>query len=201
MLTTRIIIKSKIALRLLLVMSVLTGLIYPLIVTLFAQLLFPWEADGSLITENGVVIGSALIGQSFDEPRYIWGRPSATTPYPYNATLSNGANLGPDNPDLLKRVTQQAAAIRNAHPGEHGQVPLELVTTSASGLDPHISPIAALYQSGRVAKARKLPETEVRQIILQSIEPRTLGFLGEPRINVLRLNVALDRLSNSARTF
>jgi K+-transporting ATPase ATPase C chain len=174
--------------------SALTGLAYPALVTGLAQVAFPARANGSLINAGGRPAGSALIGQPFDDQRYFWGRPSATTPAPYNAAASTGSNLGPTNPARHEAVAARLQAIRAAHPGAPASVPVELVTTSASGLDPHVGPAAALYQVGRVAQARQLPEAHVRDLVLAHVEPRTLGFLGEPRVNVLRLNLALDAL-------
>lgn len=176
-------------------LTVLTGAVYPLAVTGAAQALFPGRANGSLLRAEGRVVGSSLVGQPFDDPRYFWGRPSATSPFPYNAAASTGSNLGPSNPALLDAVRARVAAVRVAHP-EHASVPVpvDLVTTSGSGLDPDISPAAALYQTQRVARARGLPEARVRAIIEAHVEARALGVIGEPRVNVLRLNLALDEL-------
>jgi len=179
----------------LLVMTVLTGLVYPLAVTGIAQLLFPHQANGSLIVRDGKVIGSELIGQYFDDPKYFWGRPSATSPFPYNAAASGGSNLGPTNPALIDAVKARVAALRAADPGNDRPVPVDLVTASGSGLDPHISPAAALYQVNRVARVRGMEEKAVHTLIVQHTEERWVGLLGEKRVNVLRLNMALDRIS------
>ncbi|MCG5052468.1 MAG: potassium-transporting ATPase subunit KdpC [Myxococcales bacterium] len=181
------------ATALLALMTVLTGLVYPLAVTGASQLLFPRQAQGSLVEAEGRVVGSALIGQPFDEPRYVWGRPSATSPFSYNAASSTGTNLGPSNPVLVEAVRERVAALRAADPGARGvPVPIDLVTASGSGLDPHVSPAAALYQVPRVARARRLSEAVVRAIVLAHVEDRTFGILGEQRVNVLLLNLALD---------
>jgi K+-transporting ATPase ATPase C chain len=184
----------KPALMTFLVLTVLTGLVYPLTVTGLAQFLFPHQANGSLIVRDGKVVGSELIGQYFDEPRYFWGRPSATSPFPYNAASSAGSNLGPTNPALAEAVKARIAALKAANPGNDRPIPVDLVTASGSGLDPHISPASAAYQARRVARARSLPEDFVRQLVRQHTEGRQLGFLGEPRVNVLLLNRALDGL-------
>jgi potassium-transporting ATPase KdpC subunit len=180
------------AIVMLIFMSVLTGLIYPAVVTGIAQAVFPRQANGSLIIRDGKVVGSSLIGQPFDDPKYFWGRPSATSPFPYNAASSSGSNLGPTNPALYDAVKARVDALRAADPGNTAPVPVDLVTSSASGLDPHISPAAALYQVNRVAKARKLDPAAVRELVERHTEGRTFGVLGERRVNVLALNLALD---------
>ncbi len=182
------------ALTMLLLLTLLTGLVYPLAVTGLAQLLFPNQANGSLIVRDGKVIGSRLIGQYFDRPEYFWSRPSATAPFPYNAAASAGSNLGPTNPALIEAVKARVAALRAADPGNDSPIPVDLVTASGSGLDPHISPAAALYQAKRVARARSLDEAVVRNLIADHTEERQLRLLGERRVNVLQLNLALDAL-------
>jgi K+-transporting ATPase ATPase C chain len=172
--------------------TILTGLLYPLAVTGLAQVIFPSQANGSLIRQGDRVLGSALIGQPFDDPKYFWGRPSATAPFPYNAAASSGSNLGPRNPALADAVKARIAALQAADPGNTEPVPIDLATASASGLDPHISLAAALYQAPRVASARGMDAAAVRQLVAQHTEDYQFGVLGEPRVNVLKLNLALD---------
>jgi potassium-transporting ATPase KdpC subunit len=181
------------ALVLLVLLSALTGVAYPLVVTAIAQAAFPAQANGSLIVEGDRVRGSALIGQPFDDPRYFWSRPSATSPA-YNGGASSGSNLGPSNPALSDAVKSRIDALRAADPGNSAPVPVDLVTASGSGLDPHVSPAAALYQVGRVAARRGLPAAAVQKLVEAHIEGRTFGVLGEPVVNVLELNLALDQL-------
>jgi K+-transporting ATPase ATPase C chain len=181
------------------IFTVLTGLLYPLVVTGLAQVLFPGRAIGSIIVRNGQPVGSELIGQPFDDPKYFWGRLSATSPVPYTAfnadklTGSSGSNYGPLHPALLEAVQGRIKALQEADPGNTVPIPVDLVTASGSGLDPHISPAAAAYQVGRVARARGLSVEKVRQVVVQHTEGRTLGLLGEPRVNVLAVNLALDQ--------
>ena len=174
-------------------LSVITGVAYPLLVTAFAQL-FPNQARGSVIEIDGKAVGSALIGQPFSGPGYFWSRPSATSPYPYNGAASSGSNQGPTNAALATAVSDRIAALREADPGNMDPVPADLVTASGSGLDPHISTDAAIYQLARVARARGLPEASLLELIESHTENRTFGLLGEQRVNVVQLNLALDAL-------
>ena len=180
------------ALVLFVALSVVTGLVYPLAVTGIAQVAFPGKANGSLVTQDDKVVGSSLIGQSFSDPKHFWSRPSATSPMPYNAANSAGSNQGPLNPALADAVKSRVAALRAADPGNDKPVPVDLVTASASGLDPHISRAAADYQLARVARARGAAEADVLRLVDANTEWPWLGFLGEARVNVLALNLALD---------
>jgi K+-transporting ATPase ATPase C chain len=180
------------ALIALLIFTLLTGVIYPFVVTGVAQLVFPRQANGSLITTNGLAVGSSLIGQQFDDPKYFWGRLSATGPYPYNASASSASNLGPTNPALLNEIKARIAALKSADPANTLPIPVDLVTSSGSGLDPNISIEAALYQVPRIARVRGLSEALVTALVDQYTAGRQFGFLGEPRVNVLELNLALD---------
>jgi potassium-transporting ATPase KdpC subunit len=180
------------ALRMLVVLTALTGIVYPLVLTGIAQVAFPSAANGSLIVANGKTLGSELIGQPFDDPKYFWSRPSATSPQPYNGASSGASNQGARNPALADAVKDRVKALRDADPDNKAPVPVDLVTASGSGLDPHISVAAAEYQLARVAKARGVALERVRDLVTQATESRTLGILGEPRVNVLKLNLALD---------
>jgi K+-transporting ATPase ATPase C chain len=175
-------------------LTVITGIIYPLAVTGIARGVFPQKASGSLMVQDGKAIGSSLIGQPFSDPKYFWSRPSATSPEPYNGAASSGSNLGPTNPAQLKAVQERIAALHAADPDNMRPVPVDLVTASGSGLDPDISPAAAYYQAARVARARGVPADQVQQLIARFTVGRTLGVLGEPRVNVVQLNLALDSL-------
>jgi len=180
-----------------LLLTVVTGIVYPLLVTGVAQLAFPEKANGSLILREGGYTGSELIGQPFDDPKYFWGRLSATPDFPYNSSSSSGSNLGPSNPALVEAVKARVEALQKADPGNKSSIAIDLVTSSGSGLDPHISLAAALYQAPRVARARGLSEDRVRHLVEHFTEPRQWGFLGEPRVNVLKLNLALDHLQSN----
>jgi K+-transporting ATPase ATPase C chain len=181
------------ALRMLVVISVLAGVAYPLFVTAIAQLAFPGPANGSLIVVDGKTVGSALVGQPFDDPKYFWSRPSATSPQPYNGMASNGSNQGARNPVFADAVSARLKALRDADPGNAAPVPVDLVTASGSGLDPHISLAAAAYQAPRVARVRGMSIDQMMALVGAHEEGRTFGLIGEPRVNVLELNLALDR--------
>jgi K+-transporting ATPase ATPase C chain len=183
------------ALVMIVLMTILLGALYPAAVTAIASVIFPWQANGSLIEKDGKAVGSSLIGQPFSDPGHFWSRPSATGPYPYNASASSGSNQGPLNPALTDAVTARIKALRDADPGNTAPVPADLVTASGSGLDPHISPAAAEYQVARVARARDLDPAQVRALVEEFTEGRQFGFLGEPRVNVLRLNIQLDSIT------
>jgi len=183
-----------------LLLTVVTGIVYPLLVTGVAQLVFPEKANGSLMRSEGGYVGSDLIGQPFDDPKYFWGRLSATPDFPYNSASSSGSNMGPSNPALVEAVKARVEALQKADPGNQSSIPIDLVTASGSGLDPHISPAAALYQASRVARFRGLSEERVRALVDQFTEPRQWGLLGEPRVNVLRLNLALDGLQGQGKS-
>jgi len=180
---------------LLLLMTLLTGVLYPLVVTVIGQALFPSQANGSLIERNGKTVGSSLIGQQFTSPRYFWSRPSATAPFPYNASSSLGSNLGPLNPALYDAAEGRIGLLRAADSTNGQHIPVDLVTSSASGLDPHISLAGAIYQIPRVARERNMSEASVRVLVDRCVEHRGLAVLGEPGVNVLRLNLALDETS------
>jgi K+-transporting ATPase ATPase C chain len=183
------------AILMLFVLSLITGIAYPLLVTGIGQLVFSKQANGSPIERDGKILGSSLIGQAFSEPKYFWTRPSATSPVPYNAGASSGSNQGPLNPALADAVKGRIEALHAADPGQTQAVPVDLVTASGSGLDPHISPAAAAFQAPRVARVRGLSEDRVRELVAEHTEGRQLGILGEPRVNVLLLNLALDAAS------
>lgn len=175
------------------ILTLVTGAIYPAAVTALAQILFPWQANGSLIAEGqDKKVGSALIGQAFGDSKYFWGRPSATAPYPYNGGASSGSNLGPTNPALVDVVKVRIEALQAADPGNNTPVPVDLITASGSGLDPHISPAAAEYQVSRVSGAQGIAPDKLRELVTRYTEPRVFGLLGEPRVNVLMLNLALQ---------
>lgn len=183
---------ARIAALQLLMFTALTGVLYPVAVTFFAQVVFPYAANGSLIERDGRRLGSALIGQPFDSPKYFWSRPSATGSFPYNSLASSGSNQGPTNPALVDAVRERIARLKEYDPGNNAPIPVDLVTASASGLDPHISVASAIYQAPRVARFRGLPESEVQQFIEQCRETSMFHVPGQPCINVLKLNLALD---------
>lgn len=182
------------AASLLVVMTVLLGVVYPVVLAGISKAVFPRQAAGSLVSKDGKLVGSTLIGQAFSDPRYFWGRPSATAPQPYNGTASSGSNMGPLNPALLDQVKANLKALRDADPDNGQPVPVDLVTASASGLDPDISPAGARYQAARVARARGVAVAQIEALIASHEQSRLLGFIGEPRVNVLELNLALDGL-------
>lgn len=183
----------------LLIFTVITGIIYPLLVTGISQVFFAKEANGSVIMKDGKAVGSELIGQPFDDPKYFWGRLSATGPYPYNAASSSGSNLGATNPALFSAVQSRLDALQKADSANTQTVPVDLVTASGSGLDPHITPAAALYQVSRIARVRGLNESLVKKLVENQIEGRQWGFLGEPRVNVMKLNLVLDELKTQEK--
>lgn len=182
------------ALSLFVLLTVVTGVLYPLTVTGIAKVAFPEAAAGSLFIKDGKPVGSLLIGQNFTDPGHFWGRPSATSPMPYNAAASSGSNQGPLNPALVDVVKGRIAALQTADPGNERTIPADLVNASASGLDPHISPAAAEYQVGRIARARQIDPSVIKVLVNQNTEDRQWGVFGEPRVNVLKLNIALDSL-------
>ena len=186
--------QMRTAFILLVLLTVITGLLYPLLVTALAHVFFPWQANGSLIEKDGKKIGSVLMGQDFTSPTYFWGRPSATSPFPYNGESSSGSNSGPSNMDFLALVKGRIDHLKTANGDNDQLIPVDLVTASGSGLDPDISPHAAFYQASRVAKARHIPEKVVNALIENQIIKRTFALFGEPRVNVLQLNLALDNL-------
>ncbi len=186
--------QMKIAALMLVVLSALTGVVYPLLITGLSLVLFPSQANGSLLMKEGRAVGSRLVGQPFTEPKYFWGRLSATGPFAYNAAASSGSNLGPTNEALAKAVAGRVAELRAADPGNKSPIPVDLVTASGSGLDPHISPASALFQVSRVARVRGIQEGQVREIVERHTTGRLLGFLGEPVVNVLLVNLDLDAI-------
>ncbi|MDQ2994180.1 MAG: potassium-transporting ATPase subunit KdpC [Pseudomonadota bacterium] len=190
----------KIALTLLILLTAITGLIYPLVVTGLTQLFFPWQSNGSLIEYKGEIIGSALIGQSFTAPDSFWGRDSATSPFPYNAKSSTGSNRGPSNPAFLMAIKSRIQHLQKYNPKKDILIPIDLVTASASGLDPDISPLAAFYQAPRIVATNHIAEKKILALITDSIQKRDLCLLGEPRVNVLELNLALDKLRSARGT-
>ena len=185
----------KPAIILFVILSILTGVIYPAVVTALAHLLFPFQANGSLMTNSdGKPTGSSLIGQPFSSPGHFWGRPSATGPFPYNAGASSGSNLGPTNPALIEAVKARIEALKAADPDNKAPIPVDLITASGSGLDPHISPAAADYQVNRIARERNIDPAKLQELVHTHTEARLWGLLGEPRVNVLKLNLALDAM-------
>jgi K+-transporting ATPase ATPase C chain len=178
----------------LLILTIIAGMLYPLLITWIAQLFFPEQANGSMIYRSGKPAGSALIGQPFDDPKYLWGRMSATSPQPYNSASSSGSNIGPSSPLLIDNLKARIASLRSADPDNKLPIPVDLVTSSASGLDPHVSPAGAYYQVSRIAKNRGIPENSVKNIIQRNTTGRFLGLLGEPVVNVLKVNIDLDSM-------
>jgi K+-transporting ATPase ATPase C chain len=193
----RIFKELRISLTLLFLLTLITGILYPALITFSAQTFFPWRANGSLLMQNNKVVGSALIGQSFTDPKYFWGRPSATTPFPYNAESSSGSNLGPLNPDLISQIKGRMKTLEDADKENHQPVPIDLLTASGSGLDPEISPQAAFYQTSRIASLRQISEKKIQELIRHYIQKPDLDLLGEARVNILRLNLALDELDKT----
>ncbi len=193
---TFIVSQFKIVVRVVILFSILTGIIYPFVITGIAQLLFPWRSNGSMITHQGKPIGSLLIGQYFTQDKYFWGRPSATSRFPYDSEYSSGSNLALTNPLQIQHVKTQVDHWKASNPEQNGLIPMDLVTASASGLDPEISPAGAYYQVSRIAKARKLSETEVNNLIQRLRKKRTFLIFGEPRINVFELNLLLEHLNS-----
>lgn len=185
----------KSSVLLLMLLTILTGIIYPLLITAVGQILFPYQSQGSLIFKDKILVGSELLGQSFQNPKYFWGRASSTFPYPYNALKSGGSNLGPTNPALVAAMKLRIKNLKEHDPTNTSPIPLDLVTSSGSGLDPHISPKAAFYQVQRVANIRHLSVEQVKKLIATSIEHRQWGILGEERVNVLKLNLLLDNMT------
>jgi len=185
------------AVFLLILLTLLTGLIYPLMITALAQWIFPWEANGSMIETQVGPVGSRWIGQPFSASHYLWGRPSATQPFPYNGESSTGSNSGPSNPDFLKQIKSRVQRLKQLNPQAPILIPVDLVTASGSGLDPDISPLAAFYQAPRIAATRNLDEADIRQLMVENIQQRWMGIFGEPRINVLAFNLALDKLGTA----
>jgi K+-transporting ATPase ATPase C chain len=197
----KILKQIKTAFILIVLLTILTGIIYPAIVTGLAQLFFPWQANGSMILKNTLPIGSQWVGQSFTDLGYFWGRPSATSPFPNNPLNSSGSNLGPLNPDLLIAIKNRITLLQKTNPEKLLLIPVDLVTASASGLDPDISPLAAYYQVYRIAKARGVSKESIRDLIKNLIQTRTWGILGEERVNVLQLNLALDNYFDKRKQY
>jgi K+-transporting ATPase ATPase C chain len=187
----------KTALFLFFFLTLLTGIIYPLVLTGFAQLLFPSQANGSLMKQGDKTVGSLLIGQSFTDPKYFWGRPSATSPFPYNGVNSSGSNMGPSNPAFIHLITERVRTLRQFDLDNKSLIPVDLITASGSGLDAEISPLSAFYQVQRIAKLRGHTEKDIKKLIRHQLIYPTLGILGEPRVNVLQLNIALDQLEKN----